>query len=86
MREGHHSMKPCDPSAVAAFDYSTLHADFSTLSKPAQRALINNGITTPKQLARKRVAEVAAFHGVGPSALPVLRSVLTKHKLRFKGE
>ncbi len=39
------------------------------LSRPALRALINNSIYTKSALKKKSKEELAAFHGIGPSAL-----------------
>jgi predicted Fe-Mo cluster-binding NifX family protein len=57
---------------------------FAKLSKPAQRALMGAGIFTAKDLARHTRAEVAALHGIGPSAFPVLESALKAAGLKFK--
>jgi hypothetical protein len=73
-----------DRKIVATFDYSGLSADFAKLAKPAQRALLNNGICTPADLAKRAQKEVTAFHGIGPSALPILRQALRKHRLSFR--
>lgn len=69
---------------VNQLDYSALSSDFSGLSKPAQRALANNGIRTPTDLAQRTAKEIAVLHGVGPSAFPILRKVLRKNGLSFK--
>jgi len=74
----------CDREAVAAFDYSRLSAAFSKLSKPAQRAFINNDIYTEEHLAKWTRAGVAALHGIGPSAFPVLDDALRNAGLQFK--
>ena len=68
----------CDKPAVAAFDYSKLSPAFAKLGKPAQRALINNKIYTPADLAKWNMADVAQLHGIGPSSLPHLRTALRK--------
>ncbi len=70
--------------AVEEFDYSGLSPEFSKLSRPAQRALINNGIRTPKQLSRISTAELFGFHGIGPSSIPILLAVLKKNRLAFR--
>ncbi len=74
----------CDPEKMKAFDCSRLSADFTKLSKPAKRALINAGIHSPRDLARQSADEIAKLHGIGPSAMPVLRAVLRKQKLKFQ--
>jgi hypothetical protein len=57
---------------------------FAKLAKPAQRALVDAGIFTVKDLARHTRAEVAALHGIGPSAFPVLEAALKVASLKFK--
>jgi hypothetical protein len=60
-------------------------ADFhSPLAAPARRALEGAGLTTLAKLARWREADLLALHGIGPSALPKLRSALSKAGLRFR--
>ena len=74
----------CKKDLVNQFDYSTLSSDFSELSKPAKRALVNSGIRTPADLAKRTLNEIGKLHGVGPSAFPILRKVLRKNGLSFK--
>jgi predicted flap endonuclease-1-like 5' DNA nuclease len=45
---------------------------------------MNAGIFTPRDLARHTRAEIAALHGIGPSAFPVLESVLKSAGLKFR--
>ncbi len=54
------------------------------ISQPAHRALAGAGIKTLAQLARRTEAEVLALHGIGPSALPILRKALKAEGLAFK--
>ncbi len=77
-------MDPCDIEKKAAFDYSGLAPAFLGLSKPAQRALINNAIFTPADLARWKRKDVAKLHGIGPSVLPKLDQVLAAEGLGFQ--
>jgi hypothetical protein len=77
-------MQKCDKALIDQFDYSPLSPTFSKLAKPAQRALLNNGIRTPADLARKTLKEVTELHGIGPSAMPILREALRKNGLSFK--
>lgn len=69
---------------MADFDYSTLSSDFDRLSKPAKRALVNAGIFDAKALSKWTRVDVAALHGIGPSAFPVLEAALAARKLRFR--
>ena len=77
-------MDPCQSEKIAAFDYSRLSDCFRTLGKPAQRALLNNGILTPADLASWRRADVADLHGIGPSSFPKLEAVLAAEGLGFR--
>ena len=67
-------------------DYSKLASAFLKLSKPAQRALLNANIFSPANLARQSRAEVAALHGIGPSAFPVLDKALAASGLHFDAD
>ncbi|MBK8170640.1 MAG: hypothetical protein IPK60_09900 [Sandaracinaceae bacterium] len=67
------AMAGCDPLAVGKADYSKLDATFAKLAKPAQRALLNSKIHKPKDLAKWSLKDLAALHGVGPSALATLK-------------
>ena len=53
------------------------------LSAPAKRALENKGIKTLEQLANYSEADILALHGIGPSALPILRQALAAQELSF---
>jgi DNA-directed RNA polymerase alpha subunit len=53
------------------------------LSAPAHRALANAGYTTLEQLSRISEKQLLALHGVGPKALPELRSALADAGLSF---
>ena len=78
-------MEPCDKDKLAEFDYSRLSKSFEVLSKPAQRALINNGIYTTTDLAKWNRANLAKLHGIGPSVFPKLDNILRADGLEFKG-
>jgi len=62
-----------------------LRACFAALAKPAQRALVENGIFTESELAQWSRKDVAQMHGIGPSAVPVLEQALRAARLGFKG-
>gem|GEM_PF-3958211 len=74
----------CDREMVANFDYSRLDVQFRVLARPAQRALVNNGIFTPRDLAGKRLDEISRLHGIGVSALATLQAILRRKRLQFK--
>jgi len=54
------------------------------LAKPAHRALANAGIGSVEELARRREAEVAALHGMGPTGVTALRAALAAKGLAFR--
>jgi hypothetical protein len=56
----------------------------TTLSQPAQRALISEGITSAEQLAKKTKKELLAFHGLGPSAIPKINEFLALKGMALK--
>ncbi len=57
---------------------------FAALSKPAQRALIANGIFSENDLAKWTLANVKKMHGIGPSAVPILNHALAEAGLKFR--
>jgi hypothetical protein len=77
-------MQNCDKALIDQFDYSPLSPILSKLAKPARRGLLNNGIRTPADLARRTVEEVTSLHGIGPSAMLILREALRKNGRSFK--
>jgi len=54
------------------------------ISAPARRALESKGISTLKQLAKFSEKELLELHGIGPSAIPILRTALKQKDLQFK--
>ena len=54
------------------------------LSKPAHRALAHAGIVSFADLAGWTQRDVAALHGIGPSAFPELLAALAARGLAFK--
>jgi hypothetical protein len=50
------------------------------LAAPARRALVNNKILKISDLKKFTAEEVADFHGMGPTAMKILKS----KKVRFK--
>jgi hypothetical protein len=53
------------------------------LSAPAQRALAGAGYTQIEQLADVTEADILKLHGIGPTAMPLLREALAAKGLRF---
>ena len=59
---------------------------FSTigLSKPAQRALAGKSINTLKQLSKYSEKEILGLHGIGRTAIPVLKQAMKSAGLFFR--
>ncbi len=57
---------------------------FEKISAPATRALENAKIKNLKDLSKWTEKELMSLHGIGPSAIPVLRKALKESKLSFK--
>jgi hypothetical protein len=51
------------------------------IAAPARRALAAAGVETVADLVRFTEAEVAGWHGIGPTALEALRGLVEKEKL-----
>ncbi|WP_369140313.1 DNA-binding protein [Modestobacter versicolor] len=58
--------------------------DLPAIGAPARRALHGAGVTRLDQLPAHTEAEVAAWHGVGPRAVGVLRAALAERGLSFR--
>ncbi len=56
------------------------------ISSPAHRALADAGISSLKKLSKLSEAEVLALHGIGKTAIPVLKSALKLAGLSFAGK
>ncbi|WP_336773163.1 DNA-binding protein [Paenibacillus sp. MMO-58] len=54
------------------------------LSKPAKRAFTQAGYLKLEQFAALTEAEVLALHGVGPTAIVLLRQALAEKGLAFR--
>jgi predicted Fe-Mo cluster-binding NifX family protein len=58
--------------------------DSLKISNPARRAITANGITTLKMLSSYCEKDLLKMHGIGPSAITVLKSALRAAGLKFK--
>ena len=56
------------------------------ISKPAKRALANAGIESLAELSKFTERETLKLHGIGPSAMPILREALKAKGKSFKAE
>jgi len=59
-------------------------SNFPKLSQPAIRALLNAGVEKLEDLVKFTEKEIAALHGMGPSALRELKAALKALGLTFK--
>lgn len=57
---------------------------FNKLAKPAQRALVNAGITHLKQLSNFKETELMQLHGIGKNALQMLKLAMADQNITFK--
>ena len=53
------------------------------LAAPAQRALSAAGLTRLEQVSKLREDEVRSLHGMGPSAIDMLRKALAARGMAF---
>jgi len=61
-----------------------METELPKLAAPARRALAGAGIASLEQLAQMTEVEVRALHGMGPSALRTLKTVLQERGLAFR--
>jgi len=84
--KGHHYYKTsdCPTCPICEAQRKPTTGFLSTLSAPAIRAMESKKIKTLKQLSKFSEAEILEWHGIGPSAIPKLRSALKSEGLSFK--
>lgn len=56
----------------------------SLISAPARRALENAGINNLKLLSEQSEKDILKLHGIGKTAIPILRKALEEENLCFK--
>lgn len=83
--KGHkyHKSSDCPTCPVCEAGKKPKEGFLSKLSAPAFRALQNAGIKTLKQLSKHTEKEIAGLHGMGPSAIKILKAELKKERLTF---
>lgn len=54
------------------------------LASPARNTLLNEGITTLKQLSKYTEKEILKLHGMGPGSMPKLKKALQEAGLSFR--
>ncbi len=62
----------------------TIMTDLPKIGAPALRALANAKIKDVKALSKYSEKEILALHGIGPSAMPILKKALKSKGLSFK--
>ena len=84
--KGHRYFKSssCPVCPQCEADRRPVASFYSVLASPARRALESNGITTLKELSKYSEEEILSFHGIGPSAIPKLKTELKKEGLKFR--
>ena len=58
--------------------------DLPKLAAPARRALAGAGLGTLAQVAKRKEADVAALHGMGPNAMATLKAAMEAQGLGFR--
>jgi predicted RecB family nuclease len=85
-KNGHQYYKSSDCPTCPVCEEAKRPKDgfLSLLAAPARRALENASITTLKQLSEYSERDILKLHGIGKTALPVLKRELEKVGLTFK--
>jgi hypothetical protein len=85
-KNGHQYYKSSDcPTCPACEEKKRPKEGFlSLLYAPARRALENNNIKTLKQLSKYSESDILKLHGIGKTAIPLLKRELEKTGLTFK--
>ena len=86
--KGHQFYKTsdCPNCPICENDNKPSKGFLSLISAPARRALASKEIHTLSKLAQFKSAEVAALHGMGPTAMAKLENALKEKGLSFKRE
>ncbi len=84
-QKGHKFYKSSDcptcPICVKDVPYGEFPID---LSRPAVRALLSAGITKLKDLSKYTEKEILELHGIGPTAIPILKNAMHAKNITFK--
>jgi len=84
-KNGHQYYKSSDCPTCPTCEESKRQNDgfLSFLSAPARRALENADIKTLKQLSEFSEKDILELHGIGKTAIPILKRELNKAELAF---
>lgn len=82
-KNGHQYYKSsdCPVCPICEQDEKPKDGFLSLLSAPARRALENDNITTLETLSQKSETYLLSLHGIGPSAIPKLKTSLAQSGL-----
>lgn len=84
-KNGHQYYKSSDCPVCPVCEGLKNDTGFSSgLTAPARRALENAGISTISQLAAYTQFELLKLHGLGPSSIPKLKTLLNSRNLDFR--
>jgi predicted RecB family nuclease len=85
-KKGHQYYKSsdCPVCPICAAQEQPEEEFLAILGAPARRALQNAGIKSPEQLSKWSKKELMQLHGLGPSSIPRLESILKKEGLSLK--
>lgn len=82
--QGHHFKKTSDcPTCPQCEKEKWMGSNWEGLSNPAKRALSAKGIIDYKMLSQYTRKEVATWHGIGPSTLKKIDSILQELQLNW---
>lgn len=84
-KNGHQYHKSSDCSTCPTCEKAKRPIDgfLSLLYAPARRALENANIKSLKQLSKFSEKDILKLHGIGKTAIPILKSELNKSGLTF---
>ena len=83
--KGHtyYTSSDCMVCPVCAQDEQPESGLLSKVNAPVRRALLRNKVTDVEALAAYGEKEILAWHGVGPSSIPLLKKALADKGLQF---
>ncbi|MEQ9304367.1 MAG: hypothetical protein RJQ14_10685 [Marinoscillum sp.] len=83
--EGHRYYKSSDCPVCPICANQDKPTNFlGTLSAPARRALISQGITTIELMAKYTENEIRSLHGIGQNAMSTLKNEVLRNNIIFK--
>jgi hypothetical protein len=74
----------CPTCPICAAENKPKDGFLSLLAAPARRALQNEGIDNLHKVAQRTEKEILNLHGIGKTAIPILKNALFKEGLTFR--